>query len=204
MCFDVRGDALALAAMTDIPIKDAATVILTRQSAGGLQVLMGQRGQGAAFMPNKFVFPGGAVDPEDYGLFDAKELEPTAARRLCHDAAKGAETACAAAAVRELWEETGLALAKGGTASPPPNMPPPSRRRGGRADSMRDSFGPMHGVLRGMRQIFPVQAASCRICNGSGLARRGPWRCRLSPKLCSPRLPFFDNRAARGSFVSIP
>jgi len=82
-------------------IRDAATVILLREQAGTPQVLMGQRGAKAAFMPNKFVFPGGAVDAGDYttsltGIAD-KRLEDKAAG-LC------------AAALRELEEETGLRL----------------------------------------------------------------------------------------------
>ena len=39
------------------PIRDAATVILWREVSGAHQVLMGQRGAAAAFMPNKVVFP---------------------------------------------------------------------------------------------------------------------------------------------------
>ena len=48
------------------PILPAATVILTRGGLAGPEVLMGQRGAGAVFMPSKFVFPGGRVDPEDH------------------------------------------------------------------------------------------------------------------------------------------
>ena len=46
-------------------LRDAATVIVLRDRDTRPRVLMGQRGAKAAFMPNKFVFPGGAVDAED-------------------------------------------------------------------------------------------------------------------------------------------
>ena len=54
------------AALAPDRIRHAATVIIVdRDRAGGPAVLMGMRGAAAAFMPSKYVFPGGAVDPED-------------------------------------------------------------------------------------------------------------------------------------------
>lgn len=89
------------------PIRPAATVILTRRDAGGgHRVLMGQRGAGAVFMPSKYVFPGGAVDPGDDHA-DPLPLSPDCARRLALAAPPGP---LVAAALRELVEETGLAL----------------------------------------------------------------------------------------------
>ncbi len=92
-------------------LRDAATVILVRQDAGEARLLMGQRGQGAAFMASKFVFPGGALDPEDGAIPAARPLAPETAARLGHRADPALAHALAMAAIRELWEETGLALA---------------------------------------------------------------------------------------------
>ena len=46
-------------------LRDAATVVLVRRGPEGPAVLMGMRGAKAAFMPSKYVFPGGAVDRVD-------------------------------------------------------------------------------------------------------------------------------------------
>ena len=94
--------------MTDIPIRDAATVVLLRDGAEGPRVLMGQRGRSAVFMPGKFVFPGGAVDAEDFAAPVA--LDPQTLRRLSVEASPELAAALVAAAVRELREETGLLL----------------------------------------------------------------------------------------------
>jgi 8-oxo-dGTP pyrophosphatase MutT (NUDIX family) len=93
------------------PIRPAATVILTRQGATGPQVLMGQRGAGAVFMPSKYVFPGGAVDPGDDHPAPLP-LSPDCTRRLSTAAAPPDHKVgpLVAAALRELAEETGLAL----------------------------------------------------------------------------------------------
>jgi len=70
---------------------------------------MGQRGANAAFMPNKFVFPGGAVDVEDYSA-DPVALDENAEITLASQSSTGAAQALCIAAIRELWEETGLTL----------------------------------------------------------------------------------------------
>jgi 8-oxo-dGTP pyrophosphatase MutT (NUDIX family) len=92
------------------PIRPAATVILWRDGPQGPRVLMGQRGAGAVFMPSKFVFPGGGVDPEDAAL--PGYLQTGCTRRLAL-LAEGAPVpdVLVAAALRELAEETGLRAA---------------------------------------------------------------------------------------------
>lgn len=101
------------------PIRDAATVILVRDGATRPRLLVGQRGAGAAFMPAKFVFPGGAVDPADTAGPLAAGPEADTARRLAHGCPDGLPAMLLRAAIRELWEETGLIL--GEPADPPPD-----------------------------------------------------------------------------------
>ena len=102
-------------------IRDAATVILVRDPGGRPAVLMGQRGKAAAFMPDKFVFPGGAVDPEDAAIPLAAPLPGGCAARLGEGCDRGLAAALPATAIRELWEETGLVLgAPGEWEGPPP------------------------------------------------------------------------------------
>ncbi len=90
-------------------IRDAATIILLRHDKNNPQVLMGQRGAKAVFMPNKFVFPGGAVDRADYTA-PPVEIDAKTTGLLCQHAPNGAAQALCTAALRELSEETGLVL----------------------------------------------------------------------------------------------
>lgn len=73
---------------------------------------MGQRGAQAAFMPSKYVFPGGAVDAADADTPSDIALHPRCIQRLQLNCPEAAPTpdAIATAALRELWEETGLRL----------------------------------------------------------------------------------------------
>ncbi len=96
--------------MTQTPIRDAATIIIVRDVATAPKILMGQRGAKAAFMPNKFVFPGGAVDPDDGTVPFAAPMALTCEERLRIGAGPDLGAALAGAAIRELWEEAGLIL----------------------------------------------------------------------------------------------
>ncbi len=112
--------------MTSPPIRDAATLILIERAGGGLKVLMGRRHAGHKFMPGKFVFPGGAMDPEDEAMAVAGPLDERVAARLVSKTKRRSQAyarALALAAIRETFEETGLAL---GVADlgPPPDPPP--------------------------------------------------------------------------------
>ncbi|WP_299843263.1 NUDIX domain-containing protein [uncultured Roseovarius sp.] len=95
-------------------IRNAATVIALRDRASDPHVLMGQRGANAAFMPSKFVFPGGAVDAADAEVSLARPLPAICADRLREDSEVDLGHALAVAAIRELWEETGLVLGQTG------------------------------------------------------------------------------------------
>lgn len=96
--------------MSEVPIRPAASLVLVRRG-GADSVLMGQRGSGAIFMPSKYVFPGGRVDPTDDGEFSG--LSDVCAARLDLHALDDhpSPAALAACARRELREETGLSLA---------------------------------------------------------------------------------------------
>ena len=92
-------------------IRSAATVVLWRSTGAGFEVLLGMRGQSAVFMPSKYVFPGGAVDPEDQTEL-CLGLLPLCIERLGLHCPEDAPTAgtLAKAALRELTEETGLQI----------------------------------------------------------------------------------------------
>lgn len=75
---------------------------------------MGRRPARSKFIPDAYVFPGGAVDPEDKRVGVATALDPALVGSLCvADHARRAH-GLAVAAVRETFEETGLLLAAPG------------------------------------------------------------------------------------------
>jgi 8-oxo-dGTP pyrophosphatase MutT (NUDIX family) len=89
------------------PIRAAASAICVRPAGSGPEVLVVRRSDESRFLPGYIAFPGGAVDPED---------EAHAARWF-GDAAQAQR----AAAVRELIEETGLALTAAGLVAAHPS-----------------------------------------------------------------------------------
>ena len=88
-------------------IRNAATVIVVRNKHDNPSVLMGQRGVNAAFMPSKFVFPGGAVDDQDLSIDIKKSINEVCKNRLLKENENGPWKSLVAAAIRELFEETG-------------------------------------------------------------------------------------------------
>lgn len=102
--------------MTAPPVvpRPAATTLIVRDGAAGLEVLMVRRSPNASFMPGAYVFPGGAVDAADGAEPALARLdEPAAAlqRRIGTVTHVGdAAAAFAVAALRETFEECGLWL----------------------------------------------------------------------------------------------
>ncbi|MCO5311551.1 MAG: NUDIX domain-containing protein [Microthrixaceae bacterium] len=96
----------------EIPIRDAATVMLVRDGRHGVEVFMLRRNLNSDFVGGAYVFPGGAVDPGDsdraiealsVGLSDAQASELLGVGR--------GGLAYWVAAIRESFEEAGLLLA---------------------------------------------------------------------------------------------
>ena len=90
--------------------KDAASLVLIRMRGSHAEVLMGRRARRHRFLPDMYVFPGGRVDRGDHRVAPLTPLRPEVARLLEQTASHARARALAVAAVRETWEETGLAL----------------------------------------------------------------------------------------------
>lgn len=93
--------------------RDAATLILLDRTADSFSVLMGRRHKRHAFMPGKFVFPGGRTDPTDSRVPVAEGLpaeEEAKLQRLAGRATPARVRAIALSAIRETYEEAGLLI----------------------------------------------------------------------------------------------
>ena len=88
--------------------KDAATLIIIRRDRDALRVLMGQRHAKMAFQPNRFVFPGGSIDPCDQRITVGGALRPDVALKVQVGITPARARGLALAAVRETFEETGI------------------------------------------------------------------------------------------------
>jgi 8-oxo-dGTP pyrophosphatase MutT (NUDIX family) len=90
--------------------RHAASLLVWRRSGETVEILMGMRGSRHRFMPNRLVFPGGAVDRADLSAACATGLSPRTERALHRNANAKLARGLGIAAARELLEETGLSL----------------------------------------------------------------------------------------------
>jgi 8-oxo-dGTP pyrophosphatase MutT (NUDIX family) len=104
--------------------QDASTLILIDRSGSEPALLMGKRHRAHAFMPDKYVFPGGRRDRGDGRVPVSSELNPAVVekllKRMANPVSEFRARALAIAAVRETHEEVGIFIGGGGRPSPQP------------------------------------------------------------------------------------
>lgn len=94
---------------------DAATLMLLDRRGGQVRVLMGRRASRHAFMPGKFVFPGGRTDPWDSRIPVIDGMHPADERKLIATTSRSSAArarAIALSAIRETYEEAGLLIGR--------------------------------------------------------------------------------------------
>jgi 8-oxo-dGTP pyrophosphatase MutT (NUDIX family) len=104
--------ALASGDLQPAAPRDAATVVLARDGADGLEIYLLRRTASMAFAAGAFVFPGGSVDVRDQDIADEAWVGPPPsewAKALSADDHIARALVCAA--VRETFEESGVLLA---------------------------------------------------------------------------------------------
>ncbi len=98
--------------------RDAATLLVLDGTGAEPKILMGRRHEKLKFMPGKFVFPGGRVEPQDYLATAGWRMPGAITEKLLRHVNGTAhpQRACALAyaALRETQEETGVILSEGG------------------------------------------------------------------------------------------
>ncbi|NIC41344.1 NUDIX domain-containing protein [Aquabacterium sp. A08] len=119
------------AAASDTP-RPAASVVLLRDGADGLEVLLLRRHQNSGVLGGWYVFPGGKLDPADHGpgWDGALDLPPAALHERLAEPDTPAATALGlhVAALREMHEEAGVLLTEAAPGAAPAD---PQRLRTG-------------------------------------------------------------------------
>ncbi len=103
-----------------VKVRDAATMLVIDRAGSAPKVLVGRRHHSHKFMPGKYVFPGGRVERADRRAAAATPLDSRVEARLMQEVRRpSAEKSrgFALAAIREVFEETGLVLGKAGKAA---------------------------------------------------------------------------------------
>ncbi len=91
--------------------RDAATLVILDRSQKEPRVLVGKRHEKSAFLPGKFVFPGGRLDLDDKNMASVGKLDAVSLRRLGKRVVRPSKhrpRALVLTAIREACEETGF------------------------------------------------------------------------------------------------
>jgi glyoxylase-like metal-dependent hydrolase (beta-lactamase superfamily II)/8-oxo-dGTP pyrophosphatase MutT (NUDIX family) len=199
--------AAAAAAPGLPPARSSAAVVPWRRSAagdraggggrgaGGIEVFWVKRGESLPFMGGWHAFPGGGLSRSDAEIAVIPPAAPAApAVPAAEPAAPDLEPGILACAIRELFEETGILLARpaGGSNAAPPgagaDQPPPASppARGAGPDPARLA-GARRALLGGRSFAAVLQDLGC-VADASRLVYAGRW---LTPPFAPLR---FDNR----------
>lgn len=145
---------LLLCLVPEPPLRPAATVVLLRDGPAGPEVFMVRRQEGTAFMAGAHVFPGGRVESADGEAVDSTWCDGVeAAAEQLDDLSQADATAFRVAAMRELFEESGVLLAR--------NVPRPAARdafislAGAEAQARFEKYRvDVHNGMTPLRDIF--------------------------------------------------
>ncbi|HQX60216.1 MAG TPA: NUDIX hydrolase [Burkholderiaceae bacterium] len=100
------------------PARAAASVIVLRDTAGGMQTFLLKRHGASSVLAGAHVFPGGKVDPQDddSGTHALLDQSPSALASRLNEPGLAPMTAAGlfVAAIREVFEECGVLFAHGG------------------------------------------------------------------------------------------
>ncbi|MGA3304021.1 MAG: NUDIX hydrolase [Methylovirgula sp.] len=97
----------------------SASIVLVDRSGAEPRVLLGRRNFSLAFLPGKYAFPGGRLEADDAAMSASGALDALSTARLLlqRPSPSPPPQAFALAAIRELFEETGLLLGTRSAAS---------------------------------------------------------------------------------------
>ncbi len=103
----------------DTPPRDAATVVMLRDTPAGLEVFLLKRHGLSDVLGGAYVFPGGKIDADDAALITQLDQPVATLHAALNEPQTAAELAasCYVAALREAFEESGVLFAQGASAA---------------------------------------------------------------------------------------